>query len=234
MTPSDPARAHLAQWNHGRPAHADSWRAAFIAAALTAGIFALLPLSDLLAPLPQIAPPSTLVDTLPPPPLPPPSAPTPLHQTVPHAVAPLPQLAEPRAALPVAAPLRMHLTMSIAPGDVAVNFPITPASSLRDPSGAWVFDISETDRMPRALARLAPLYPPQARMRRLEGDVIMEFVVTPEGAVKEATVVHAQPPGIFDQASLQAIQRWRFEPGMKGGEAVPVRVRQKLTFRLEE
>ena len=39
-------------------------------------------------------------------------------------------------------------------------------------------------------------------------------------------------PGM--NAAVRAVKRWRFRPGTRNGAPVPVRVRQKITFRLED
>lgn len=220
---------------HEPGARGDACRSLCIAVLLTAGIFIFLPLTEILAPLPESARAPVTIETAPPPPLPPPTPPARARTEMPRAASPMPQLTEPlRRLAPIGAPLRMDLTMHTAPSDFTVNFPMAPEVSLAGPPGEYIFEIAETDRVPRPLARLAPLYPPQARMRRIEGEVLVEFVVTPDGGVGAAEVVYAQPPDVFNQTALQTIQRWRFEPGLKDGTPVPVRVRQKLTFKLEE
>jgi len=212
-----------------------AWRLVANAVVVTIATIVSLPLLDLLS----APPPATLavrrVDTVelpPPPPPPPPPVANPLRPPPPL---PLPRLAEapPRVAA-VAAPL-----MALAPemptgiGDVAIRFPVATESLLVAPDD-MIFDVLDADSPPHPLGRLTPLYPPQARMRRLEGEVQVEFVVTAEGAVTEASVVHAEPAGVFEDAVLHTVRRWRFEPGLKDGRPVAVRVRQRMTFKLDE
>lgn len=179
------------------------------------------------------------LDALPPPPVlaaePAPNMPRP---EAPQLQAPAPRMA-PVARLPLNTS-GLHADLTLAPfgRPGALSFPIASAGA-PSPLAAigtadMVFDVSQADAMPRPLARLTPMYPPRARLRRIEGDVVVEFVVTPQGSVSAAEVVYAQPPDMFDQTALQAVKHWRFEPGVKDGQPVAVRVRQKLTFRLEE
>ncbi len=198
----------------------------------TAALVAVLPLLDLLRP----APPATLdtrpVRTAPPPARLPPPPPVNTVEPPPVAEPPLPRLASTRPAAPTPDAPRLNLPFvlpTFGPGDTALAFAVLPGWS-----EGHVFDILEADAPPRPLARFAPLYPPRARLRRQEGDVQVEFVVTPAGGVESPAIVFAQPPGLFEDAALQAVRRWRFEPGVKDGQAVAVRVRQKLTFKLEE
>ncbi|MGF1607605.1 MAG: energy transducer TonB [Rhodothalassiaceae bacterium] len=72
------------------------------------------------------------------------------------------------------------------------------------------------------LVRVAPMYPLAARMRKVEGSVIVEFDITAEGHTANAKVVSAEPPGFFEKAALDAIAKWRYRPRMIDGQAVPV------------
>ena len=92
---------------------------------------------------------------------------------------------------------------------------------------------SDRDVIP--LVRINPDYPPRAQSRGIEGYVIVQFTITPTGTVRDATVVEAQPKGMFDDAALKAIARWRYNPKVEGGVAVErVGVRTRLTFQLEQ
>jgi len=83
------------------------------------------------------------------------------------------------------------------------------------------------------LYRVTPSYPPGAKARGIQGWVQVEFTVTPAGTVSNARIVDANPKQIFDQAALDAIQRWRFKPALKDGQPVEQKATLKLVFRLE-
>jgi len=92
---------------------------------------------------------------------------------------------------------------------------------------------SDTDVIP--LVRIAPEYPPRALRRGIEGWVQVQFTITATGAVKDAKVVAAEPPGLFDEAALKSIARWRYNPKIEGGVAVErVGVQTVIRFVLEE
>jgi protein TonB len=92
---------------------------------------------------------------------------------------------------------------------------------------------SDRDVIP--LVRINPDYPPRAQTRGIEGYVIVQFTITATGTVKDAIVVEAQPKGMFDDAALKAIARWRYTPKVDAGVAVErVGVRTRLTFQLEQ
>lgn len=92
---------------------------------------------------------------------------------------------------------------------------------------------ADTDVIP--LVRIAPEYPPRALRRGIEGWVQVQFTITPTGAVTDATVVAADPPGLFDEAAIRSILRWRYNPKIEGGVAVErVGVQTVIRFVLEE
>ena len=92
---------------------------------------------------------------------------------------------------------------------------------------------SDRDVIP--LVRINPDYPPRAQTRGIEGYVIVQFTITATGTVKDAIVVEAQPKGMFDDAALKAIARWRYNPKVDAGVAVErVGVRTRLTVQLEQ
>jgi protein TonB len=92
---------------------------------------------------------------------------------------------------------------------------------------------SDRDVIP--LVRIAPDYPPRALSRGLEGWVQVQFTITPTGTVKDPVVVNAEPKGMFDDAALKAIARWRYNPKVEGGVAVErVGVQTIIRFQLEQ
>ena len=92
---------------------------------------------------------------------------------------------------------------------------------------------SDRDVIP--LVRVNPDYPPRAQARGLEGWVQVRFTITPTGTIKDAIVVNAEPKGIFDDAALKAIARWRYNPKVEGGVAVErVGVETLIRFLLDE
>lgn len=82
------------------------------------------------------------------------------------------------------------------------------------------------------LAQAKPSYPMRAKSRNIEGWVKIEFTVTASGAVTNAHVVGASPAGIFDDAALAAIQRFRFKAKMVNGKAVNGVATKKFNFTL--
>ncbi len=85
------------------------------------------------------------------------------------------------------------------------------------------------------IVKVAPVYPRRAQTRGIEGYVILEFVVTRTGAVRDPVVVEAKPPGIFDRAAIQAALKFKYKPKVVDGEPIDVAgVRNRITFELAD
>ena len=165
---------------------------------------------------------------------PPPPPPPPRRRLDPVAGPSLPELARetPRPRLPLRANLRLDLALGDVTGDFALDFAVaTPGIEAGDAD--YIFDITEIDAPPRYISGIIPVYPPRARVQRIEGIVQLEFVVGLDGKVRGAKVIRATPEDIFDDAALRAVNRWTFKPGSRAGRPVVVRVRQDLQFSLE-
>jgi periplasmic protein TonB len=85
------------------------------------------------------------------------------------------------------------------------------------------------------IVKVAPVYPRRAQTRGIEGFVLLEFVVTRTGAVRDPVVIEASPPGIFDRAAIQAALKFKYKPKVVNGEPIDVAgVRNLITFELAD
>lgn len=85
------------------------------------------------------------------------------------------------------------------------------------------------------IVKVAPVYPRRAQTRGIEGYVLLEFVVTKTGAVRDPRVIESQPPGIFDRAALSAALKFKYKPKVVNGEPIDVAgVRNRITFELQD
>lgn len=90
------------------------------------------------------------------------------------------------------------------------------------------------DRAPRPLAgNPLPAYPRTALRNGTEGDVVLSIAVGADGHPTDVDVIERSGTRdrAFDRAAIQAARQWRFEPAMRGGEAVPATVRLPVEFR---
>ena len=76
-----------------------------------------------------------------------------------------------------------------------------------------------------------PEYSEEARKAKWQGTVLLSLVVDENG--KAVSIKVTKPLGLgLDQKAIEAVEKWRFKPGMKDGKAVPVIASVEVNFRL--
>ena len=129
-------------------------------------------------------------------------------------------------------PPEMDLAKNMNPSD-AVGEIMPMADTAVELEKASSLGAGGGDRDVVPLVRVDPQYPPQAKQRRIEGWVDVEFTIGPAGTVVDPKVIGADPPGIFEQATLRAVRRYRYNAKIVDGVAVArhgiqLRIRFKL------
>lgn len=82
------------------------------------------------------------------------------------------------------------------------------------------------------IVRIPPAYPLEARRKKIEGWVRLEFTVTETGAVEGVKVKSAEPAGVFEEAAIASIAQWKFRPAAEDGKPLRKRAAQTLRFEL--
>lgn len=90
------------------------------------------------------------------------------------------------------------------------------------------------DREAAAVTRVPPVWPRDSLITGVSGRVQLKATVTAEGRVVEVQVVASDPPGLFDQAAIEAFSQWRFDPKREAGVPVASKVEQTISFVLED
>jgi periplasmic protein TonB len=87
--------------------------------------------------------------------------------------------------------------------------------------------------LPSVMREVKPAYTADAMRAKVQGSVWLECIVMPDGSVGDVKVTRSLDP-IFglDQEAIKAAKQWRFRPGMRQGEPVPVIITIELTFTL--
>jgi periplasmic protein TonB len=93
--------------------------------------------------------------------------------------------------------------------------------------------VDQVARPPVLISRVDPDYPEVARLREIEGRVVLEAIVDREGQVEpEITVLQSLP--VLNNAAVTAVRQWRFTPGRgENGQAVRVILEVPIRFMLE-
>ncbi len=114
-----------------------------------------------------------------------------------------------------------------ARGDFSFDFNMTAGPIVVD---FKVFELEEVDQPPVPLVRAKAEYPRSLRRSRMDGHAVIRFVVDETGATRDARAIESSHPA-FATAAIAAVNRSRFKPSTKGGEAVPVWVQAPYRFK---
>lgn len=86
---------------------------------------------------------------------------------------------------------------------------------------------------PRLVREVKPQYTADAMRAKIQGTVLLECVILPDGSVGKVDVVKSLDPTFgLDGEAVKAAKQWRFVPGTRFGEPVAVLVTIELTFTL--
>jgi TonB family protein len=77
-----------------------------------------------------------------------------------------------------------------------------------------------------------PVYPPEAQEARVQGVVILDVAIAEDGLVVHACVLRSIP--LLDQAALDAVRQWEFEPPLVDGAPHPIAMTVTVNFTLPQ
>lgn len=122
------------------------------------------------------------------------------------------------------------------PENVTISASMSIVPEVRDPNmfrGMKVFDISMLDQTPVARFQARPQYPFEMRRAGISGEVVVDFIVDTNGDVQNAYALRSSQRE-FEAAAVQAVSKWKFKPGRKGGRDVPTHMQVPIVFTLNE
>ncbi len=169
------------------------------------------------------------------PPVAAPAAPRVMATPAPVAQGPIPSPvpAPVPAAAPVAGPVVAPVASAGPPAKVPVPDPAPRrGSELAAPGakgplfGPSYLQLKEVDRRPAPITRIEPVYPPEAG--QAEGRVVVRLLINEDGGIDKIEIVSADPPGLFEQATMDAFGSARYQPALKSN----VRVKSQITFEI--
>jgi TonB family protein len=94
-----------------------------------------------------------------------------------------------------------------------------------------VYKMADGITAPKVLHKVEPKYTQEARDEKIAGTVLLKIVVTAQGKADNIEVVKGIDPGL-DQAAMDAVAQWEFQPGTKDGQPVNVWATIEVNFRL--
>jgi len=108
------------------------------------------------------------------------------------------------------------------------------AVSLAPLAAQKVYTAGNGVTVPIVIREVKPYYTAEAKARHIEGNVLLEGVVRPDGRVSDISVTRSLD-GVsgLDQEAVKAFSQWLFKPGQKGGKDVAVSVHVEMTFTVK-
>src|SRR2546423_1326143 len=80
------------------------------------------------------------------------------------------------------------------------------------------------------IRKIQPNYPPLARQARIQGSVLLQAVISKEGAIENLRLISGHP--MLAPAALEAVKQWRYKPYILNGEPVEVETQITVNFTL--
>jgi len=97
--------------------------------------------------------------------------------------------------------------------------------------GGGVFRVGGGVSAPVVLYKVDPEYSEEARKAKYSGTVVLQLVVDASGKARDIKVVRSLGLGL-DEKAIEAVNKWKFRPGVKNGQSVAVQATIEVNFRL--
>lgn len=81
----------------------------------------------------------------------------------------------------------------------------------------------------KPVKKVKPKYPPEAEAAHIQGRVRVRVDVELDGSVSKVEVLLAEPPGVFDEAVLEAVRQYQFKK-----DGTTYRADQEIVFRIDD
>jgi TonB family protein len=85
---------------------------------------------------------------------------------------------------------------------------------------------------PRVVEETPPLYTPDAFSREIEGRVVLKVIVRKDGSVGPVRVHQGLEKGL-DEAAVEAVRKWKFDPARLRGEPINVLTNVEFDFVIQ-
>jgi protein TonB len=152
------------------------------------------------------------------------------------------QRTKPTPVVAPALPQLQDIPRPVTPIDITQRIePPHPESNIRNvsvitnvgPGGdvGKVWEYGSLDRTPTPTVQGPPHYPSSMIQSGMKGEVLVDFIVDTSGEVRNATAVRSTNRE-FETSAVEAVSKWKFRPGMKGGRPVYTHMQVPIEFNL--
>jgi protein TonB len=84
---------------------------------------------------------------------------------------------------------------------------------------------------PQKIKDVKPIYPPEAQRANVQGVIVVELTIGPDGRVTDARILRSIP--LLDQAALDAVRQWEYTPVLLNGVAITYIMTATVNFTLQ-
>jgi protein TonB len=159
---------------------------------------------------------------------------------------PAPAIVEPETIVPEREPEPQTTVAAVPSSAPATSEPGSPSAGVGDKgdgsgrgpdtgpgSGGTIYGIGNGVSAPVPLRRPPPAYTAEAMRARLQGVVVLNCIVRPDGKCSDIRIVKSLDMAFgLDQQAIASAAEWRFRPGTRMGEPVPVLVTLEIGFTI--
>jgi periplasmic protein TonB len=85
-------------------------------------------------------------------------------------------------------------------------------------------------QQPKLLSSIAANYPPLARAQHVQGDVVIDALIDATGRIAATNVISGN--ALLRQQAIDTLRRWKYQPAMLNGQAIPIHINVTITFHL--
>jgi periplasmic protein TonB len=119
-------------------------------------------------------------------------------------------------------------------GHAAKNPALVPASlpptTVAKAPGSDLLDVPEDYADDQVVHRVHPVYPKQARLKKLQGTVVLQAIINKQGKVDSLQLVSGDP--LLAQAAADAVKQWRYKPYSHNGDFTDFQTRVTVDFKI--
>lgn len=99
-------------------------------------------------------------------------------------------------------------------------------------TGATAAGTLQEDSPPLLLSGTDPVYPVTELLTNRQGSSVIDFTIAEDGTTRDFSVVTTDEQHYASHA-ISAVRDWRYQPAIRDGCAVAVRVRHRFVYRLQ-
>ncbi len=135
---------------------------------------------------------------------------------------------------PAEGPIAFSVSVPVGPQQAAAMPPPPPPPPPGGASGVasdGALRIGGDMKPPLKTHHVSPAYPQDAQIAGVQGVVIIEARIEPDGSVSETRILRSIP--MLDDAAVDAVRQWKFTPTLLNGQAVPVIMTTTVNFTLQ-